>query len=103
MAAEIFGSLILWLVVVAIVVVIAVYLLRWLYRRSTKETAFVRTGRGGEKVVGRGGGCAKGSGCAGGFRLSGYCATSRSATGRGGAARRPAVKRRRSSPRTGCA
>jgi len=36
---------------VAIVVVIAVYLLRWLYRRSTKETAFVRTGFGGEKVV----------------------------------------------------
>jgi uncharacterized membrane protein YqiK len=55
MAAEIFGSLILWLVVVAIVVVIAVYLLRWLYRRSTKETAFVRTGFGGEKVVVSGG------------------------------------------------
>src|SRR5882757_9858095 len=55
MAAEIFGSLILWLVVVAIVVVIAVYLLRWLYRRSTKETVFVRTGFGGEKVVVSGG------------------------------------------------
>src|SRR3984893_8827971 len=51
MAAETFRSVILWLVVVAIVVVIAVYLLRWLYRRSTKETAFVRTGFGGEKVV----------------------------------------------------
>jgi uncharacterized membrane protein YqiK len=36
-------------------VVIAVYLLRWLYRRSTKETAFVRTGFGGEKVVINGG------------------------------------------------
>src|SRR5229473_3188767 len=55
MAAETFGSLILWLVVVAIVVVIAVYLLRWLYRRSTKETAFVRTGFGGERVVVSGG------------------------------------------------
>src|ERR1700737_2251798 len=55
MAAETFGSLILWLVVVAIVVVIAVYLVRWLYRRSTKETAFVRTGFGGEKVVINGG------------------------------------------------
>jgi uncharacterized membrane protein YqiK len=55
MAAETFGSVILWLVVVAIVVVIAVYLLRWLYRRSTKETAFVRTGFGGEKVVVSGG------------------------------------------------
>src|SRR6267378_4602313 len=51
MSAETVGSVILWLVVVAIVVVIAVYLLRWLYRRSTKETAFVRTGFGGEKVV----------------------------------------------------
>src|ERR1700732_3022560 len=55
MAAETFGSLILWLVVVAIVVVIAVYLLRLFYRRSTKEIAFVRTGFGGEKVVVSGG------------------------------------------------
>src|SRR5260370_13285410 len=55
MAAETVGSVILWLVVVAIVVVIAVYLLRGLYRRSTKETAFVRTGLGGEKVVVSGG------------------------------------------------
>src|SRR3981081_1903606 len=55
MAAETFGSLILWLVVLAIVVVIAVYLLRWLSRRATKETAFVRTGFGGEKVVVSGG------------------------------------------------
>ena len=29
--------------------------LRWLYRRSTKETAFVRTGFLGEKVVVNGG------------------------------------------------
>ena len=55
MAAETFGSLILWLIVLAIVVVISVYLLRWLYQRSTKETAFVRTGFGGEKVVVSGG------------------------------------------------
>ena len=46
---------ILWLIVLAIFVAIAVYLLRWLYRRSTKETAFVRTGFGGEKVVINGG------------------------------------------------
>ena len=51
MAAQILGSVILWLIAIAIVVVIAVYLLRWLYRRSTKETAFVRTGFGGERVV----------------------------------------------------
>jgi uncharacterized membrane protein YqiK len=55
MAAETLGSLILWLIILAIVVVVAVYLLRWLYRRSTKETAFVRTGFGGEKVVVSGG------------------------------------------------
>jgi uncharacterized membrane protein YqiK len=55
MAGETLGSLILWLIVLTIIVVIAVYLLRWLYRRSTKETAFVRTGFGGEKVVVSGG------------------------------------------------
>ncbi len=55
MAGETLGSLILWLIVLAIGVVIAVYLLRWLYQRSTKETAFVRTGFGGEKVVVSGG------------------------------------------------
>ena len=55
MSAETVGSVILWLIVLAIVVVVAVYLLRWLYRRSTKETAFVRTGFGGEKVVISGG------------------------------------------------
>jgi len=55
MAGETIGSLILWLIVLAIIVVIAVYLLRWLYRRSTKETAFVRTGFGGEKVIVSGG------------------------------------------------
>ena len=55
MAAETLGSLILWLIILAIAVVIAVYLLRWLYQRSTKETAFVRTGFGGEKVVVSGG------------------------------------------------
>ncbi len=51
MGSQVIGSIVLWLIVVAIVIVVAVYLLRWLYRRSTKETAFVRTGFGGEKVV----------------------------------------------------
>jgi uncharacterized membrane protein YqiK len=51
MRNEVIGSIVLWLIVLAVLVVIAVYLLRWLYRRSTKETAFVRTGFGGEKVV----------------------------------------------------
>lgn len=55
MSAAILGTAILWLIVIAILIVIAVYLLRWLYRRSTKETAFVRTGFGGERVVIAGG------------------------------------------------
>src|SRR6185437_772039 len=55
MVAQSLGSLILWLIILAIAIVIAVYLLRWMYQRSTKETAFVRTGFGGEKVVVSGG------------------------------------------------
>jgi uncharacterized membrane protein YqiK len=46
-----FGSFLLGLIVVAIVVAIAVALLHWLYLRSSKERAFVRTGLGGQKVV----------------------------------------------------
>jgi len=38
-----------------IFIAIIVYLLYWLYRRSSKEVAFVRTGFGGEKVVINGG------------------------------------------------
>lgn len=50
-----FGSFILALIVVAIVVAIGVWLLHWLYLRSSKERAFVRTGLGGQKVVLNGG------------------------------------------------
>ena len=46
-----FGSFILGLIVVAIVAAIAIWLLHWLYLRSSKERAFVRTGLGGQKVV----------------------------------------------------
>ncbi|MFL6664807.1 MAG: flotillin family protein [Rhizobacter sp.] len=46
-----FGTFILGLVVAAIVVAIGVWLLHWLYLRSSKERAFVRTGLGGQKVV----------------------------------------------------
>ena len=46
-----FGNFILGLIVVAIIVAIAVWLLHWLYLRSSKERAFVRTGMGGQKVV----------------------------------------------------
>ena len=50
-----FGQLILGLIVVAAVVAIGVWLLNWLYLRSSKEWAFVRTGLGGQKVVMNGG------------------------------------------------
>src|SRR5919109_4520254 len=46
-----FGNFILGLIVVAIVVAIGVWLLHWLYLRSSKERAFERTGLGGQKVV----------------------------------------------------
>src|ERR1700756_5827424 len=49
------ASIILALVVLAIVIAVVVYLMNWLYRRSSKEVAFVRTGLGGQKVVMNGG------------------------------------------------
>jgi uncharacterized membrane protein YqiK len=50
-----FGSFILGLIVVIIVVAVGVWLLHWLYLRSSKERAFVRTGFGGQRVVVDGG------------------------------------------------
>src|SRR3954469_1177012 len=50
-----FGSFALALVVVAVGVAILVWLMHWLYLRSSKERAFVRTGLGGQKVVMNGG------------------------------------------------
>lgn len=55
MTVGLIGTLILWLIVAIVVIAVAVYLLHWLYHRSTKELAFVRTGLGGEKVVISGG------------------------------------------------
>jgi len=53
------GATIAWIVLVVIVVVLVVALIIWamhrLYRRSSKETSFVRTGLGGQKVVMNGG------------------------------------------------
>lgn len=46
-----FGYFILGLIALAAVVAIAIWLLHWLYLRSSKERAFVRTGLGGQKVV----------------------------------------------------
>ena len=48
-------TVLLSLIGLAVAIVILVYIMRWLYRRSTKETAFVRTGFLGEKVVVNGG------------------------------------------------
>ena len=50
-----FGQFILGLIVTVIVVAIIIWLLHWLYLRSSKERAFVRTGLGGQKVVLNGG------------------------------------------------
>ncbi|MEM7521544.1 MAG: flotillin domain-containing protein [Pseudomonadota bacterium] len=45
------GTLILWIIGLIIAVIVAIWLLNWLYFRTTKERAIVRTGMGGEKVV----------------------------------------------------
>ena len=55
MTGSLIGSIILWLIVAIILIVVVVYLLNWLYHRSTKEVAFVRTGFGGETVIINGG------------------------------------------------
>jgi uncharacterized membrane protein YqiK len=51
MSGLLIGSLILWLIIAIIVVVVFVYVVNWLYHRSSKEVAFVRTGFLGERVV----------------------------------------------------
>jgi len=43
------------IILIALAIAIIVYLLHWLYRRSSKEVSFVRTGMFGEKVVISGG------------------------------------------------
>ena len=43
------------IILIGLSIAIAVYLLHWLYRRSSKEVSFVRSGLGGEKVVISGG------------------------------------------------
>ncbi|MEL6577046.1 MAG: SPFH domain-containing protein, partial [Pseudomonadota bacterium] len=51
MTGQLIGQLILWLIAAVIVIFILYWVMHWLYRRSTKEIAFVRTGFLGEKVV----------------------------------------------------
>ncbi len=51
MSGLLIGTLILWLIIAFIVIVVFVYVVNWLYHRSSKEVAFVRTGFGGERVA----------------------------------------------------
>src|ERR1043165_8871098 len=55
MSGNLVGELILWLIVAIVVIVVGVYIVNWLYHRSSKETSFVRTGFLGERVVINGG------------------------------------------------
>ncbi len=49
------ADIIATIILTALAIAIVVYLLHWLYRRSSKEVSFVRTGFRGEKVVLSGG------------------------------------------------
>ena len=51
MSGNQFGGFVLGLIAFAAILAIGVWLLHWLYLRSSKERAFVRTGMGGQKVV----------------------------------------------------
>ena len=44
------ADIIATIILIALAIAIIVYLLHWLYRRSSKEVSFVRTGMFGEKV-----------------------------------------------------
>jgi uncharacterized membrane protein YqiK len=55
MSGETIGTIVVTVIILAIVIAIAVYFMNWLYRRSSKEVAFVRTGLGGQRVVVNGG------------------------------------------------
>ena len=55
MSGILIGQAILWLIVAIVMIAIAVYLVNWLYHRSSKEVSFVRTGFMGERVVINGG------------------------------------------------
>ena len=49
------ADIIALIILIALAIAVIVYLLHWLYRRSSKEVSFVRTGMFGEKVVINGG------------------------------------------------
>ena len=49
------GAIVSAIIIALVAIVVAWILFWWLYRRASKETAFVRTGFGGQKVVVNGG------------------------------------------------
>ncbi|QEX24201.1 flotillin [Hypericibacter adhaerens] len=55
MSGETLGWIVFWVIVIAILIAIGIWAMNRLYRRSSKETSFVRTGLGGQKVVVNGG------------------------------------------------
>ncbi|MEE9322573.1 MAG: flotillin domain-containing protein [Granulosicoccus sp.] len=55
MTGDLIGPIILWLIVAILFIAAVAYLFSWLYHRTSKEVAFVRTGMGGETVVINGG------------------------------------------------
>ena len=55
MSGNLVGEFILWLIVAIVAIAIVVYMVNWLYHRSSKEVSFVRTGLLGERVVINGG------------------------------------------------
>src|SRR6201999_4570022 len=57
MSGILIGELILWLIIAVIVIAIIVYVVNWLYHRSSKEVSLVRTGFLGGRVVINGGAC----------------------------------------------
>jgi uncharacterized membrane protein YqiK len=55
MSGETLGWIVFWVIVIAIAIAVGIWAMNRLYRRSSKETSFVRTGLGGQKVVVNGG------------------------------------------------
>jgi len=55
MTGESIAWIVLGIVVLAILIALGIWIMNRLYRRSSKETSFVRTGLGGQKVVMNGG------------------------------------------------
>ncbi|MFZ5789365.1 MAG: flotillin family protein [Pseudomonadota bacterium] len=55
MSGETLGWFVFWVILLAIAIAIGIWAMNRFYRRSSKETAFVRTGLGGQKVVMNGG------------------------------------------------